>query len=466
MMTTTISIDMIHIDSSKKVDESISNCSRFLLTNKNTHVSLVILGSSLIVLRTHNKIDREHLKSSEFDFINDQLTSLEHTRLSEHTHSIPLRIRPIFIYIRSMILLILIHSCGSLVPSVISAFYFFVCLGLTCWWAFGKHFSRVYLHIIRLLQIYSACHLLIIYLYQLPFIVEYFRRRYHQTVHHLGFHVLYQHQCLQKINEQHVNRHWIIYLHPFIVLTLYWISIYEYYVTNKHRQHHTIPWSSNAHVSLPNLVDKQVKHSHYVLSHLQSIVDLFWKEPSNDDINRHTHSFTDDNMFYKTDSLLVAFIAYVLSKGYMFSILAMLFWSITYHSYFTFIYLVLACLIWLAPRSEYYCHRLSPFICIYAYVLLTINYIKLLNLIDKKYDMYMYEIQLFYPSDEYSSTNISLRNYFKCSMKFFYTLLLLLTLRQRTHDRFKRQGNRFVYVFYSMIHSFDIKMYLCLFRYY
>jgi hypothetical protein len=347
---------------------------------------------------------------------------------SDHFQSIPLRIRPIFIYFRSIILLALIHSCGCLVPSILSAFYFFVTLGLAFWWALGKHFDRAYLYIIRLLQIYSIVHLLIIYLYQYPFLEQSFLTPNTQLVRLLGLRSLYKNSCLKNTNQSKDNN-WIIYLNPFVILILYWITIYEYYLTRKYHQrlkaHH---------------LNSQNNSQNSNRFHLHSITDLFWIGPSTND---HSQS----NIFYKTNSLLVAFISFILSKAYMLSIMSMLLWSITYHSYLTLPYLILACLIWLLPNTKYWCHFCSLFFCIYAYILLIINYIHLLNLIPEEFSWRIHEIEFLHIN---YVDSISIRFYLKCSIKFIYTLLLLLSLRQRTKERTHKQSKYLRCVFFQL----------------
>ena len=337
-----------------------------------------------------------------------------HSIFSEHFQSIPLRIRPIFVYCRSILLLILIHTCGSLLPSLISAFYFLVSLGLAFWWALGKHFDRAYLLIIRLLQIYSLVHLILLYLYQYPFVSKIVFESQTSLVRLLGLRALHQSPCFTfSDNDDH---HWIIYTQPFLILILYWITISEHHLTGKYHQkfqnllHQSYLPRNQSHRSSSSTSSRPF--------HLQSITDLFWLEPLN--------SLTPNQPL--TNSLLVALISFILSKSYMLSIIAMLLWSITSHSYLTLPYLILACLIWLFPRSQYWCHFTSPIFSIYALILLIINYVHLLNLLDEKFFRRIDQTE-FLPNQP------SLKIYLKCSLKFLYTLFLLLSLRQRMRER-------------------------------
>jgi hypothetical protein len=393
---------------------------------------LFFIGSSLATLITHNRVGIKQNSRRQ----SSKETPTIHSIYSDHFQSIPLRIRPIFIYFRSIILLVLIHSCGCLVPSILSAFYFLVSLGLTLWWALGKHFGQGYLYIIRLLQIYSILHLLIIYLYQYSFIEQLFLTPNTQLIRLLGLRSLYKNSCLKNVNQSR-NDDWIIYIHPFVILILYWITIYEYHLTRKYHQR------LKTLLQFPQNNSETFSSNTY---HLHSITDLFWIGPSNDP--------SQSNIFYQTNSLLVALISFILSKAYMLSIMSMLLWSITYHSYLTLPYLILACLIWLLPNTKYWCHFCSIVFCIYAYILLIINYIHLLNLIHEEFSWRIHEIEFLHTNHQYS---ISIRFYLKCSIKFIYTLLLLLSLRQRTKERAHqrhRQSKYFRFFSTEMIFSY------------
>lgn len=386
-----------------------------------------------MTLIIHNRVDIEedsHRKSS-----NSLENTDETTIFSNHFQSIPLRIRPIFIYFRSLILLSLIHSCGCLVPSALSAFYFLVSLGFALWWALGKHFGRAYLCIIRLLQIYSIFHLLLIYFYQLKFIEEYLLKLNLRLVRLLGLKSLYKNSC----QDNELNSNWIVYIHPFVILTLYWITIYEYNLTRKYEER-----LKNVFRQTSFTKNNSQQHDTF---HLHSITDLFWIEPSND----------KSKIFYQTNSLLVAFISFILSKAYMFSIISMLLWSITYHSYLTFIYLILACFIWLLPNTKYWCQFFSPFFSLYAYILLIINYINLLDLIPEDFLLRIHEIESFHINKIYGN-RISIMSYIKCTIKFSYTLLLLLSLRQRTREISNKQQQQKGNFVHSRLNGRDLRI--------
>ena len=57
-------------------------------------------------------------------------------------------------------------------------------------------------------------------------------------------------------------------------------------------------------------------------------------------------------------------------------------WSITYHSWLTFVLLLWACVIWITPFARWCCMVSSPGLVIYAELLLLVQYVYGLQLTD------------------------------------------------------------------------------------
>ena len=74
-------------------------------------------------------------------------------------------------------------------------------------------------------------------------------------------------------------------------------------------------------------------------------------------------------------------VCYLLSEGLNRTVISLLqAWSITFHSWLTFVLLLLACIIWMFPNSRHVCYLLSPFILLYAVCLLLIQFVFGMNL--------------------------------------------------------------------------------------
>ena len=84
-------------------------------------------------------------------------------------------------------------------------------------------------------------------------------------------------------------------------------------------------------------------------------------------------------------------------------------WSITYHSWLTFVLLLWACLIWITPFARWFCMVSSPYLVFYAECLLIIQYIYGMDLNDS-------ELPVKHANFEYSEWGLK---------KFYYPCLHL-----------------------------------------
>ncbi|GAB1603265.1 piezo-type mechanosensitive ion channel component 1-like isoform X5 [Argonauta hians] len=129
-------------------------------------------------------------------------------------------------------------------------------------------------------------------------------------------------------------------------------------------------------------------------------------------------------------AVITSVLVYIMNQSYVLTLIAMMAWSITFHSWLTFIFLLGACLIWMVPKSRRACLIVSPVIVLYAEVLLVIQFVYGLNLTDQELptvvgDVKMAEIGLIKP--EIPCGNLALQ--------ILYTLVFLLTLRQHMREK-------------------------------
>lgn len=73
---------------------------------------------------------------------------------------------------------------------------------------------------------------------------------------------------------------------------------------------------------------------------------------------------------------------FIYQNSYIFTNIIMMTWSIVYHSWFGFVYLLWANFIWIIPNQRANMLRSSPFLVIYAEILLLINYVYGMDLTD------------------------------------------------------------------------------------
>ncbi|KAH6947214.1 hypothetical protein HPB50_017600 [Hyalomma asiaticum] len=75
----------------------------------------------------------------------------------------------------------------------------------------------------------------------------------------------------------------------------------------------------------------------------------------------------------------------LLTRGsYVVTLIMMMAWSITYHSWLTFVLLLWSCVLWMMPSSRLACLRSSPALVAYAELLLLLQYLYSLDLTDEE----------------------------------------------------------------------------------
>lgn len=114
-------------------------------------------------------------------------------------------------------------------------------------------------------------------------------------------------------------------------------------------------------------------------------------------------------------------------------------WSITYHSWLTFVLLLWSCLLWMMPNSRQACLRNSPALVIYAEILLLFQFIYSLNLNDEELPVHIGKINL----NQVGFVKHGYNSYRALGIKILYTVVFWLTLRQYVeHKRAMAKNNQ------------------------
>uniref|UniRef100_A0A8D2NH14 Piezo type mechanosensitive ion channel component 2 n=1 Tax=Zonotrichia albicollis TaxID=44394 RepID=A0A8D2NH14_ZONAL len=183
-----------------------------------------------------------------------------------------------------VVVTILLGSAGMMVPSLTSAVYFFVFLGLCTWWSCCQAFDPlIFSCLCVLMAIFSAGHLIGLYLYQLQFFQE--------VVPPKDFYNFFFY--LEKEEEEEEE---------------------EEEVTQEEKEN--------------------VK--------LHALVSVF---------------------------------QFIMKQSYICALIAMMAWSITYHSWLTFVLLIWSCTLWMIRDRRKYAMISSPFMVFYGNLLLILQYI-------------------------------------------------------------------------------------------
>ncbi|KAG8437596.1 hypothetical protein GDO86_008344 [Hymenochirus boettgeri] len=214
--------------------------------------------------------------------------------------------------------ILLLALAGITVPSAFSAPYYVFFIGLCTWWA--CHFPISYLGfntICVIVGFFVGGHLICLYTYQMPFAQQNFHPE-QLWARLFGLHDIINQANVTDCNYDSLNQShdWPVYVHPGILLLLYYcvISMLKLRSTNKKRV------SQKRHQE-----DMELARMH---ANKQSIIGEETKV-----------------------------------------------WSITYHSWLTFVLLLWACLIWMVRNRKQFAMFCSPFILIYGLALCSLQYV-------------------------------------------------------------------------------------------
>uniref|UniRef100_A0A8C5JRH8 Piezo type mechanosensitive ion channel component 2 n=1 Tax=Junco hyemalis TaxID=40217 RepID=A0A8C5JRH8_JUNHY len=328
-----------------------------------------------------------------------------------------------------VVVTILLGSAGMMVPSLTSAVYFFVFLGLCTWWSCCQAFDPlIFSCLCVLMAIFSAGHLIGLYLYQLQFFQEvvppkdFYARLF-------GVTSLTQTNCSSTwmiIKNQEL--HWYHHANPILLLVMYytlatlirlWLqepierddkeipcsptpmtaerrrSLWyaSHYTTDERKllsmtQDEYKPSDVLLVTVNGNPADYHTIHPALPLENGPAKADVYstpqykW-EPSDgvsgkkeeEEEEEEEEEVTQEEKENVKLHALVSVFQFIMKQSYICALIAMMAWSITYHSWLTFVLLIWSCTLWMIRDRRKYAMISSPFMVFYGNLLLILQYI-------------------------------------------------------------------------------------------
>uniref|UniRef100_A0A672U5G3 Piezo type mechanosensitive ion channel component 2 n=1 Tax=Strigops habroptila TaxID=2489341 RepID=A0A672U5G3_STRHB len=333
-----------------------------------------------------------------------------------------------------VVVTILLGSAGMMVPSLTSAVYFFVFLGLCTWWSCCQAFDPlIFSCLCVLMAIFSAGHLIGLYLYQLQFFQEvvppkdFYARLF-------GVTSLTQTNCSSTwmiIKNQEL--HWYHHANPILLLVMYYtlatlirLWLQEPIVRkslsredDKEIACSPIPMTAERRRSLwyashyttderkllsmtqdeykpsdvllvtvnGNPADYHTIHPALPLENGPAKAEMYstpqYKWEPSDDVSEKEEEEEEEEEEEVTQEekenvklhALVSVFQFIMKQSYICALIAMMAWSITYHSWLTFVLLIWSCTLWMIRDRRKYAMISSPFMVFYGNLLLTLQYI-------------------------------------------------------------------------------------------
>uniref|UniRef100_A0A8C9VS74 Piezo type mechanosensitive ion channel component 1 (Er blood group) n=1 Tax=Scleropages formosus TaxID=113540 RepID=A0A8C9VS74_SCLFO len=311
---------------------------------------------------------------------------------------------------------------GITLPSAFSAFYYLLFIGICTWWACHFPMNRLgFSALCVMVGFFTAGHLVCLYLYQSSYAqglippASLWARLFGLKV------ILMPSNCSSTSYDLIVNteHNWPVYANPGILLLLYitmatvlkmgsLLSSEEVLINFGYMHESTCSLYTCTLFHFPN------KKSGTVLL-LISINLLYYLFPHLSGLGGTPSGLDRDNPLHIVGRM-------IMQQSYVCALIAMMVWSITYHSWLTFVLLLWACLIWMVRARRHFATLCSPFILLYGLSLCSLQYVWAMDL----------EQELPQNLGTMSLRQLGLD-------RLLYTLTFWLLLRQSVKDSFSRK---------------------------
>ncbi|XP_063307643.1 piezo-type mechanosensitive ion channel component 2 [Pelobates fuscus] len=335
-----------------------------------------------------------------------------------------------------VVITILLGLTGMMLPSLTSAVYFFVFLGLCTWWSCCRVFDPlIFSCLCVLMAIFSAGHLIGLYLYQLQFFQEiippndFYARLF-------GVTSLVQTNCSSTWKfVANPDLNWYHHTNPVLLLVLYYtlatlirLWLQEPVVINEENEGNEEEEKEGDCSSSPLTAERKRTlwyESHYTTDERKLLsmtqdeykpadvllvtvngtpvdytihtalpiengptkLDMYsmpqykWEQAEEtsekkeeEEVEEPEEDISEAKENTKVHAMVVVF-QFIMKQSYICALISMMAWSITYHSWLTFVLLIWSCALWMIRDRRKYAMLSSPFMVIYGNLLLTLQYI-------------------------------------------------------------------------------------------
>ncbi|XP_048461723.1 piezo-type mechanosensitive ion channel component 1 isoform X1 [Rhincodon typus] len=288
-----------------------------------------------------------------------------------------------------VIAILFLALAGITVPSAFSGVYYLLFIGINTWWACHLPMSHVGFNTICVMvAFYTAGHVICLYIYQTAFIQEIFPPSGLWS-RLFGLKDIIHSNCTNPHElVLNVNHAWPAYANPAILLLLYYIiaTLLKLkrkisYQTNDGMQ------KSGEEVELTNIEPGSMKQNE---SEDEAKPMLQPAKGDHDEGDNYTlriisgssqpdaaepFSYNTTSKPVKSQSPLYDLGHLIMQQSYICALIVMMVWSITFHSWLTFVLLIWACLIWIVRSRRHLAMLCSPFILLYGIMLCSLQYI-------------------------------------------------------------------------------------------
>ncbi|XP_025196089.1 piezo-type mechanosensitive ion channel component-like isoform X2 [Melanaphis sacchari] len=395
---------------------------------------LIMVCASTIIQRMLIKINIEEDASDTFTEITDPESR---ATTWEQTSSISVAIS-----IGKYLCLVIICLAGVVVPSIISAFYYITFLGIMTWWSCYHPISRGFAYLFRFICLVACLHVSILFVYQMEW-AQILLPPNSPIARYYGLIAIRETTCNGTVIVKFLDLEWPKYALPLILVVTHYLLWFESLLLLNNPMHASTDQFS-AHTQLTeNTPDVQLKElirgqkPLYTTSPTTtdspscSMVESEIQKPNTEQDGYHDDKEYKSNIFYYLMDVLSTVSQFITRTSYIGTNIVMMAWSITYHSWLTFVLLLWASISWMVPQQRKTMLRSSPFLVFYAEFLLLSQFLYGMNLNDSELPQTIQDWNL----EQIGFTKVL---HFPCKpliIKTLFTTMFWITMRQYMQER-------------------------------
>lgn len=316
--------------------------------------------------------EEEEEKSSNDD--PDQVSTV--TRAKQMAEGLKIKLLTMLQDLGKIMVVILLGLAGITLPSAFSVLYFLLFIGVCTWWAFHLPISHLGFNTLCVMVgFFAAGHLVCLYLYQ-SLLGQALFPPHSLWARLFGLKdIIIPGNCSMAddliLNHSH---DWPVYVNPGILLFLY-ITVTA---VIKSGLHAGAKQQEKRKASMEELVE--LKSWNQSIDNCEdetqiNLMSIESEDPVETVAGKHQSGVTEAHKGQLNESPFFLLGRVVMQQSYVCALIAMMVWSITYHSWLTFVLLLWACLIWMLRSRRHAATLCSPFILLYGLALCCLQYV-------------------------------------------------------------------------------------------
>nr|UEE08537.1 putative piezo-like channel protein [Astacus leptodactylus] len=308
----------------------------------------------------------------------------------------------------------MIGGAAVMVPSVTSAVYFVVFMASATYWSLNNALGRRFGYVCRGVMVLAGIHVVCLYIYQAQWVQDYFPPD-SLCARVFGFTAVVGTDCRDPRSAPLSTNEWSRFVNPILLLALYYVLAFESQFLLSNKVVENTEKTDKLLPSTPATQPDSGDGSGEVVGEIEGGGEDGGEE---------------ENPLQRLIAPLISVFQLVIRSSYIATNIVMIAWSITYHSWLTFVLLLWACVLWMIPNQRAAMLRCSPFLVVYAELLLVLQYIYCMDLTEDELPSQVEAVNL-------GQIGLVKYPYLPCKpllVKVLYTIMFWITLRQYVQE--------------------------------